>query len=272
MVGSDGVPVHVQVDDGEYAALSQVRIETVTAHTVTFATRSGSVTGDRDEQLRRVFSVPLSEILTTPIFHAPSPVALVPGAIGTLFLSRTGWLTKSADGFGIHGADRAVFNWPHGTLSSMRYLTRLAIVPSSVIVRGHLSHDPTFYDVELLGEDALAEQDIRWNAAEPLVIRLSLRGARRLRIPTRTTTVELWPTSLLITGSPAFDPSASGLFDLLDDRLAGVTQRFSLDGSGAPISLKLPRDGVSAFHTAPEATVHKSHKITFKDFPQRGFT
>src|SRR5262245_28728349 len=87
-----------------FGMVSSVTIKAVDGTTVTFAARSAGTSGNTNDNLLRDFTVPLSQVYTTPIKGAPLSVALVPGATGPLYLSRDGWKTTTVDGFGLYGA------------------------------------------------------------------------------------------------------------------------------------------------------------------------
>ncbi len=245
-------------DECHFAALQEVTIEAVSDTSVTFATRSASLSGDRNECLRRQFTVPLDEVLVTPIAGAPPPVPMTPGASGTLFLSRTGWQATTPDGFGIFGADQAVFKWPLCAAVTTRFLCTLTVIPKSIIVRGHLRDDIAFHDIELLGPDAAESQDLVCNGTDYLELQLTARGTRRLGVRSRSTRVQLWPTMIAIEGSPAIDQAVSGRVDILDSEMADVVQRVSFKQPGGPITLRLTQDGVNAFHVTPQAVAELS--------------
>src|SRR5437868_262766 len=120
----------------DVAVVPQVTIEKIDKTSVTFLTRSAGKEGC-DDCLLRSFTVSVTEILSEPIPGAPQPVAMIAGARGTLFLSRRGWEVTSSDGFGIFGLDHAVFKWPECGAAPDRVLSELAVVPTSIIVRGH---------------------------------------------------------------------------------------------------------------------------------------
>src|SRR5882757_3523598 len=73
----------------DFALVQQVEIEAVDGQTVTYSTRATPVGGSKtaDDQLRKTFVSPITEVWTAPIPGAPPPVAMVPGAIGNLYLS-----------------------------------------------------------------------------------------------------------------------------------------------------------------------------------------
>jgi hypothetical protein len=244
--------------DCTHAMVQQVTIEAVDDQTVTFTTRSASNPGNLDDSLRRTFTVPVSEVWTTPIEGAPPPVELRPGAVGNLFLSRAGWEAVSADGRQIFGAgtDAAVFKWPW-CAAPPRILCDLSVVPASVVVRGHLEGRAEFFEIELLGDDAAGTQHIRWNSTDYIELRVTARGAQRLGLGDAATTAKLWPTRITIAGSPACDRTISGEVDVLDAELAGWSQDIVL-APGAPITLSLTLDGVSAFHVAPQAAARSA--------------
>lgn len=234
-----------------HAMVQQVMIDAVDATTLTFTTRSASNSGDPDDSLRRSFTVPLAEVWSTPIPGAPPPVELRKGAVGNLFLSRAGWQALSNDGRQIFGAgtDIAVFKWPW-CAAPPRILSNLCVIPTSVVVRGHLEGSPAFFDLELLGDDAAGAQCIRWNGTDYIELRLTERGAQKIGAGSDASAVKVWPTRITIAGSPATDRTICGEVDVLDSELAGWEQSFDL-AAGGSIALSLTLDGVSAFHVDP---------------------
>jgi hypothetical protein len=249
MVGSTAVECN-------FAIVQMVTIESIDDRNVSFTTRSTG-NGNPDRSLRLCFTVPLTEVYTLPIPGAPAPVAMVVGATGNLYLSRRGWCatTTTPDGttVGIFGAATAVFKWPNCAAIATPPLTRLTVLPTSILVRGHMPGETTFFDIELSGPDAAEAQDIVWNGVDYIDVHLTPRGARRMGLPAHAQTVELWPTRLRIKGSPAIDQAVLGEVDALDAELAACTQRIAYNRRGAPVTLVLTQDGVNAFHVTPQA-------------------
>jgi hypothetical protein len=238
------------------AGVEQVKIESASETHVSFSTRCASQTGDLDECLLRTFTVPLAEVYTAPIKDIQQ-VELVKGAIGTLVLSRAGWATRSADGSQIFGGDRALFKEPK-CAAMTRLLTNLVVVPTSITVRGHVEGDSEFFDLELIGPDAAEAQDIGWNGADYIDLRLTSRGARRLGLRPRTATARIWPVRIRVTGAPVIDPSVTGEVDLLSIEMADRLQAFAYAKQGAPVKLVLSQDGVNAFHVTPQLVAELS--------------
>ncbi len=251
-----------------FGLVPQVKIQTVDDKTVSFATRSASQSCDARESLLRTFTVPLSEVYTAPIPGAPTAVAMQPGATGPLYLSRESWNTTTPDGFGIFGATHFDGKFPKEGAIPSAPLTKLTVVPTSIRIHGQLEGRTAFFEIDLLGPEAAESQDITWNSAEYLELRLTEAGARRLQVavlrppaPTTVTTVKVWPIKILIAGSPAIDQTVSGEVDILDSELADSVQQFAFAKQGAPIALLLTPDGVDAFHVTPEAVAEQSNDI-----------
>jgi hypothetical protein len=232
-------------------AIVQATIESVDGATVTFTAR-GVAFGSPDQILRKKFTVPLTEVLTSSIDGAPGPVAMAPGATGNLYLSRTGWLTRSSDGYSLFGADRAIFKWPLCAGIATPILTPLRVIPTSIVVRGHLEGQDALFDIELLGPEAATSQDVAWNCADLVALRLAPDGARRLQGASAEVTVRMWPTQIIVKGAPEIDPTISGEVDILNAELAGEHQRITFPAPGAPVTLLLTQDGVAAFHVTPQ--------------------
>jgi hypothetical protein len=232
--------------------VSSVTIRAVDATTVTFATRSAGTSGKTTDNLLRDFTVPLTQVYTAPIKGTELPVAMVPGATGPLYLSRDGWKTKTADGFGIYGADQVVFKWPDCAATPSPPLTRLSVVPGSIRIEGHVHCQASFFELELLGPDAAEAQDVLWTGGDFIDLQLTEAGARHLRVAAAGP-VKVWPTRIVINGSPSIDQAVSGEVDVLDSELAGVVQHIRYTRAGAPIALSLTQDGVNAFHVTPQA-------------------
>jgi len=239
------------------AAVKPVMIEQVTADSVQFAARCASRTGDPHECLRRSFSVPLSEVHTTPIKGAPAPVEMVPGAVGSLILSRAGWQATTPDGFALHGNEHTVFKLPSCAGIPSRWLSTLRVVPTSIVIRGHLEGDTRFYNFELLGPDAAAGQTIVWNSVEYLDVQLSAQRARMLGLKAAQATAKIWPVRLIVRGAPVIDPTVSGEVDLLDYEMADGPQHIAYAKQGEAITLCLSQDGVSAFHVTPQVVAER---------------
>jgi len=237
---------------GKFAMVEKVQIEKLDDHNVTFATRSGTKSGDRDECLRRTFTCPVSEIWTHPIAGAPAPVAMRPGAVGNLFLSGKGLQTRSADGHPIYGAGTPLLRikWPDEAAMS-QLGGELSVSPTSIVVHGVLEDGGPFFDLELLGADAADAQDITWNGAEPIKVRLTDLGAKHLRVGAHAMTVEVWPTRITVTGAPAGDPTDAGSIDILDSELAALAQHLAFSRHREPVSLALTQLGFAVFHVVP---------------------
>jgi len=227
-----------------HAMVPQVTIESVDEATVSFWTRSGSKTGDPNERLRRLFTVPLSELWTAPIPGRPLAVELKAGATGPLYLSRAGWDTTTADGFQIFGAANAVFKEP-ACLGAPQLHDELAVIPSRLLVHGFVESQSEPIQIDLLGPEAAEAQDVQWNGAEFIEIRLITNGNGQ------GATVKLWPTQIVVHGCAASAPTSMGQVDLLDSELAGHTQRIQFEKRGTAISLVLTQDGFGAFHVIP---------------------
>jgi len=257
-------------DPCHFGIVQQVKILGVTDTNVSFLARSASRSGDPHECLRRTFTVPRTEVHEVSITGAPRPVAMKPGATGPLFLSRTGWKTTTPDGFQIHGGDRAVFKWPVCAAAPTRFLSKLTILPTSIALRGHLEGETDFIDIELLGPDAAGSQRIVWSGADHLEVRLTSRGARRLGLKARATTVTLWPIWIAIKGSPAIDPAVVGEVDILNHELAEGEQGLVFAKPGAPVTLSLTQDGFAAFHVTPQAVAELSPEIRHAKQPCTG--
>jgi hypothetical protein len=239
-----------------------VTIKKVDDKNVTFTTRSAGAAGNSDQQLRRTFTVPLTEVHAAPIPGEVVPVALTPGAIGTLFLSREGWKATSSDGlgFGIHGAAVAIFKFPDCAGVSTRFLTKLTVIPTSIVIRGHLEDETEFFDIDLLTSEAAESQDLAWNGADYIELQLTESGARRLNVKSPSTTVKVWPTKILVKGSPVIDQAMVGEVDILDGEMAEGVQQFAFAKPGSPITLALTQDGVDAFHVSAQAIAERSSK------------
>lgn len=250
-------------------AIVPATIESVSDTTVAFTTRGAGVAGNPDQNLRKSFTVPLAEVHTSPIDGAPPPVAMAPGATGNLYLSRTGWKTITADGYGIFGLEHAIFKWPRCAGVSTPVLTNLSVVPTSIVVRGHLDGENTLFDIELLGPDAATSQDVVWNGAELIDLRLTPAGARRLRRDANTLTVRVWPIRITVKGAPAIDPALCGEADILDREIAGCSQHIAFTEQGSPVTLSLTQDGVNAFHVTPQLVAELSTEIDAGRRPPR---
>lgn len=227
-----------------HAMVPQVTIESVDETKVSFWTRSGSKTGDPNERLRRLFTVPVSELWMAPIPGQLPQVELKPGATGPLYLSRDGWETTSADGFQIFGAANASFKLPD-CLGAGPTHDELTVIPRQLLVHGFVDGKPEPIQIDLLGPEAADAQDVQWNGAEFIEIRLMVNGDGQ------SGSVRVWPTQIVVRGCAAATPTTMGEIDLLDTELAGHTQRIQFDRRGMAISLVLTQDGFGAFHVIP---------------------
>jgi len=227
-----------------HAMVPQVTIESVDATKVSFWTRSGSKTGDPNERLRRLFTVPLTELWTAPIPGQPEPVELKPGATGPLYLSRAGWAATTADGFLISGAANAQFKFPD-CLGAGPLHDELAVIPRELLVCGFVDGQPEPIQIDLLGPEVAEAQDVQWNGAELIEIQLMANGSARRG------SMKVWPTRIVVRGCATAAPTIVGEVDLLDTELAGHVQRIQFEKRGTAISLVLTQDGFGAFHVVP---------------------
>jgi len=239
------------------AVISQVKIESVSDTEVTFSTRSESQTGNAHDCLLRSFTVPRAEVYTDAIPGAPPAVALAKGKRGPLYLSRAGWDVRSADGYHIHGKRQALFKLPTCAAATTRLLTHVSVIPTSIMVHGHLEGATEFFDLELLGDEAAPAQAIQWTGADYLDVRLTSRGAQRLCGKPRATTAKIWPIAIRVHGSPAIDQTVSGQVDILDLEMADGLQSLAYARPGQPIQLALTQDGVNAFHLTPQVVFER---------------
>lgn len=231
-----------------HAMVPQVTIASVDAQNVSFWTRSDSKTGDPSERRRRLFTVAVTEVWTAPIPGQLAPVAMKPGATGPLYLSETGWQTTTPDGFHILGAgtDAVVFKFPE-CLGTGPLQDNLVVIPSQLVVRGYEEGKDTLLQIDLLGPEAAESQDLEWNGAEYLEIRMADDAANGASHGT----VKVWPTEIVVAGCARSAPMLSGQVDLLDGELAGHGQHIRFDRRGAEISLVLTQDGFGEFHVVP---------------------
>src|ERR1044071_7375214 len=159
MVGSTSMECH-------FAIVQQVMIVSVDDRNVSFTTRGTRPSGSSDDNLRKTFTVAVSEIYPRAIDGAPPPVQMIPGATGNLYLSRLGWQCMTEDGFRIFGSDHAIFKYPLCGAIASPVMTQMTVIPTSIIVRGHLPEQTIFYVIELAGPDAHEEQHIVWNGVD----------------------------------------------------------------------------------------------------------
>jgi hypothetical protein len=214
-------------EECNFAIVQQVTISAIDDRNVSFTTR-GAGDGSADQ--------------------------MVVGATGNLYLSRDGWRATTDDGqYQLFGVAQAIFKYPRCGAVATSPLTRLTVIPTSIIVRGHLPGDATFYEIELVGPDAAEAQDLVWNGVDYIGLQLTPRGARRMGLGAHAQTVQLWPTRIRIKGSPAIDQAVLGEVDVLDAELAACTQHIAFSRRGAQVTLLLTQDGVNAFHVTPQA-------------------
>jgi hypothetical protein len=220
-----------------HAMVPQVTIASVDARNVSFWTRSDSKTGDPNERLRRLFTVSVKEVWTAPIPGQPAPVAMKPGATGPLFLSRTGWQTTTP-------------KLPE-CLAASPFQGDLQVIPSKLLVQGYPEGETELLQIDLLGPDAAESQDLLWNGADYLEIRLAGPAAQGAPADGRGATLKLWPTQIVVSGAAQSAPTIAGEVDLLDGNLAAHAQHIHFARRGTPISLVLTQNGFGAFHVVP---------------------
>jgi len=235
---------------GTYAIVEQVRVEHVDDKNVSFSTRA-RLSGLDDDFPRKTFTCATSEVWTAPIAGAPAPVAMAPGEVGNLYLSRAGWATKTVDGYKIYSATgEPIFKYPDAA-AAPRMVSSLSVIPSRIIVRGMLEGHTQLVEIDLLGADAAQAQDIVWRGSDDIELRLTERGARHLHLRAGVKTAKLWPTKITVAGAPSVAPTTSGEVNLLDGELAAPIQHLEFAVHGAPVELALTQDGFAAFHVVP---------------------
>lgn len=225
--------------DCPFAIVESVTIVKVTQDTVTFSTRSAGA--EERQRLLRNFTCPRTEILTRQPNGGPQPVALIRGATGKLYLSRTGWET-TADGFRIYGAGTAavVFKWPLCLAVPVPRISTLQVVPTSIVIRGFLTGTQNLVSFELFSSECADSQTINWNGAQDIEIKLA------------RTTITMWPTSIVVRGAPTSQPDVPGRADILERELAAPVQRLQFDRASPAVSLELTQDGISRFHVVSD--------------------
>jgi|SRR5215510_11418786 len=81
------------------AIVQQVKIEAANPNgIIAFWTRSSANTLEK-------FEVDAENVWSVPPAQAPPAVSLTPGAVGNLFMNRTGWQARAANGATIYKAD-----------------------------------------------------------------------------------------------------------------------------------------------------------------------
>lgn len=243
------------MSDCPYALTNHhVTITNVVADDITFRTRSD----DSTDQETRAFTCKRSQILpsATQSLPADAPAHITQvqqGASGLLCLHRDAWQTTSG-GHRIYGAGstNVIFKYPNCFDVASRFLATLQVVPTRIFVTGFVTGIDGLQGIELLGSDCGDAQTIDWNGARNVSIQLSAEGAERFALPASTTTIDVWPTSMLVAGSPTAAPEVSGKADILIGELAAGRQTLQFQRAAPRVSLELSQDGFGRFHVVPD--------------------
>jgi hypothetical protein len=246
----------VNEPDCPYAlTFHEVTITDVSADIVTFVTRSAGP-GEVQRLLRRftcrrsVDGVP-QILLELPAEAPPHITRLERMETGRLCLHRDVWTTTS-DGFQIYGAGThaIVFKYPQ-CLPELIPISTLRVDATSIRVTGFVAAIEGQQVIELLGPDCAASQTIDWTGAGNVSIALSPQGVRRFNLPASTTSVEVWPTLMVVAGKPAADPEVDGDADILHAEHAAGLQKLHIQGPTPRVSLELTPRGFAEFHVVP---------------------
>lgn len=241
-----------------YATVKMVRVDGVTDTQITFSSRSSA---DNYES----FTVGLDQLLVDPPTDAPTPVALTPGAIGYLYLSRDGWTTKSASGAALYKAgdlNYVLFKWP--LCRPYRLLAYLQVKPTKIVVEGTNLATGAPIAIDVLGVDAAPAQDLDWSAAAPIVVKLS--GAAAAANGGQDFLM-IWPKRIVVEGASLQKPHISASLDVLDVMFGDFTQHLTWSEPGAPIDLKLSTTGFGRFKVTPQPIVYLARglRVTYPE-------
>ena len=223
-----------------FAIVQQVMIESANTTSITFWTRSSSNTLEK-------FTVPAATVCTVPPAQAPAPVSLKHGAVGNLYMNRTGWKTKAANGATIYKSDnedQVLFKWPQ--CSPYRTIENLAVPPTRISVVGTATTTARAVTVDAWGSECAPSQSINWNAAQKITLALSAEGKHKYGVAT----LEVWPTSIEVTAHPA--GGATGTVDILDVEKADFVQHLTWTNRHASVTLRLSAVGFGEFDVAPD--------------------
>jgi len=121
--------------------------------------------------------------------------------------------------------------------------SKLSVVPSSIVVRGHLEGEVDIWRSSYSAPTRRRAQHIVWNGAKLRRAAADEQGARRLHVKSRSTKVAFWPTRIVVRGAPTIDLTVSGEVDLLNSELSDSAQHLVFANHGAPITLSLTQDG-----------------------------
>lgn len=275
---------------GCMAAPVNVEIIDVTNERITFQTdaRLTSATDQSPPSHRRIdgtFSCHPSEIWTVPKdwppekrpVPAPGLEDIRPGARGLLYLCKAALLAPGTSALGacvVRGwypvppapaphapasvgpparplSDEQVllFKWPDCQPLDPTNLLRLQ--PTRIVVEGVTAAGKSG-KVDLL-DAALAEpaQDLDWNGASRISLRLTPAGLERFAHPPAAAPLAIWPVAIEVSGRSALGHGFSGRVDLRNQIFAGRAQRLQWSGA-EPISIRLTDSGFVLFGVLPE--------------------
>ena len=230
-----------------FATVKMVRVDAVTDTQITFSSRSSTNSYES-------FTVGLDQLLVDPPTDAPTPVAMTPGAIGYLYLSRDGWKQQAASGATLYKAGEdsyVLFKWP--LCRPYRLLAYLRVKPTRIVIDGINLATGTPISIDALGPLAAPGQDLDWRAAAPLVVKLTgtaaaANGGQDFML--------IWPKQIVVDGASLQKPHISASIDILDVMFGDFTQHLTWSEPGAPIDLKLSTTGFGKFKVTPQPIVY----------------
>jgi hypothetical protein len=217
-----------------YAIVQQVSITSFQGTQIKFQTRT-------QKNALAEYTASTDQVLASPPTGAPTPVPWTPGAVGNLYLNRTAWDAAEANpngglyAYNIPGA--VLFKYPQ--CAPFRGIEPLDVVPTSIEVT-----DAGGKVYDLLGPDVAPTQQIAWNAATNIGIKLKTGEVK-----------QIWPVKITVSGSPKAFPNirGGGPVDILDIEHGDFLQTLSWQNPKDPVTLRLNERGFEAFKIVQSA-------------------
>jgi hypothetical protein len=261
--------------------VSQVTITDITQTTVNFMTDSRPIAATAGyKPVLGTYSCPRTDVFETPATTTPdgipmeASVHMAPGQQGSLYLQKTSLYRQGTSDQGpciirgavshpkqlLPGEAFVPLKWPDcgGPGDSHE---PLALVPSKILVTGHVKGKPeatvNLFDSAL----ALFAQDIVWRGCAGIALHLTPQGFDKFHAPvSNDSRLTVWPTRIEIHGRPSSGGFASKI-DIRDQSLAWPVQHLSWAARPDRILIEATDDGFERFGLTTDALERAARMI-----------